>query len=209
MVGYPSPVPSVFRRKSTDLVTEPEAETQPVPDTKPRGYTPKKGEATPKRPVANRRLAEPPPTNRKEALARSRVKSRESRAEQRAGLMNGDDRYLTARDKGPIRLLVRNIVDSRRNVGSIFFAVTIAVLVCSMIPIWSIQLGANLAFVALLLTIMVDSVALSRRVKRVVTERFPKNQERWGSLYFYAIMRAVNFRKMRVPKPKVNTGDEI
>ncbi len=205
-------MPSLFRRKSTDLVEDQVDEvTEPEPATpnQRRAYTPKKGEATPKRPVANRRLAEPAPTNRKEAAARSREKQRQDRAEQREGLMRGDDRYLTARDKGPVRRLVRDIVDARRNVGSIFFFVTVAVLVCSMIPVWSIQLGSNFAFLGMIFAILVDSVLLSRRVRRVVGERFPKSDERWGSLYFYAVMRSLNFRRMRIPKAQVNVGDKV
>jgi hypothetical protein len=205
-------VPSLFRRKSTDLVedqVDEVTEPEPAGPNQRRAYTPKKGEATPKRPVANRRVAEPVPTNRKEAAARSREKQRQDRQERREGMMNGDDRYLTARDKGPVRRLVRNIVDARRNVGSIFFFVTVAVLVCSMIPVWTIQLGANFAFLAMVLLILVDSVLLSRRVRRVVGERFPKSEERWGSLYFYAIMRSLNFRRMRIPKAQVNVGDKV
>jgi hypothetical protein len=52
-------------------------------------------------------------------------------------------------------------------------------------------------------------VFLSRRVRRVVGARFPKTEERWGSLYFYAIMRSLNFRRMRIPKPRVNVGDQV
>ena len=30
-----------------------------------------------------------------------------------------------------------------------------------------------------------------------------------GSLYFYAIMRSITFRRMRVPAARVKIGDEI
>jgi hypothetical protein len=205
-------VPSLFRRKSIDLVddqVDEVTEPEPLTPNQRRAYTPKKGEATRKRPAANRRLSEAAPADRKEAAARSREKTRQARAEQREGMMNGDDRYLTARDKGPVRRLVRDVVDARRNVGSIFFFVTVAVLVCSMIPSWPIQLGANVAFLAMIFAILVDSVLLSRRIRQVVSKRFPKMEERWGSLYFYAVMRSVNFRRMRIPKAQVNVGDKV
>jgi DUF3043 family protein len=204
-------VPSLFRRKSTELVAEPVAEeVTDSPSAKAtRGYTPKKGEATPKRPVANRRVVEAVPTNRKEAAARSRAKAREDRAEQRIGMMNGDDRFLTARDKGPVRRYVRDIVDARHNVGSIFFFGTIAVLVLSMIPIFTLQLGSNLAFLTMLVAIVIDSVLLARRIRQRVSAKFPKHSERWGQLYFYGVMRALSFRKMRAPKPQVKVGDKV
>jgi hypothetical protein len=55
--------------------------------------------------------------------------------------------------------------------------------------------------------ILGDSVLLCRRVRQRVTAKFPKNTERWGSLYTYAIMRALAFRRMRIPKPQVGVGD--
>jgi len=154
-------------------------------------------------------MAAPVPANTKEAKALARQKRQQDAAERRKGMAEGDDRYLTARDRGPVRRYVRDLVDSRRNVGSIFFFGTIAVLVLSMVPIYAVQLGANLVFVAMIVVILGDSVLLSRRIRQRVTAKFPKNNERWGSLYIYAIMRALAFRRMRIPKPRVSIGDPI
>ena len=33
--------------------------------------------------------------------------------------------------------------------------------------------------------------------------------QRMGSLYFYAVMRAITFRRMRVPVPRVEIGEKI
>jgi Protein of unknown function (DUF3043) len=201
----------LFRRKPSELVTEQvdEVEPEPAPASRPKGYTPKKGEATPKRPVANRRLAAPTPTNTKEARALARQKRTQDSAERREGMARGDDRYLTARDRGPVRRYVRDIVDARRNVGSIFFFGTVTVLVLSLVPVYAVQLGSNLLFVAMLLTIIVDSLFLARLIKKQVSAAFPNSGERWGSLYLYAIMRALAFRRMRIPKPQVNVGDKV
>src|SRR5829696_7517851 len=105
-------VPSLFRRKPAALVddqlteTETETETEvvePAGSTRPKGYTPKKGEATPKRPVANKRIVETTPKDPKAARALARQRRTEDSRERREGMMNGDDRFLTARDKGPVR----------------------------------------------------------------------------------------------------------
>jgi hypothetical protein len=203
-------VPSLFRRKSTDLIDESVDEAaEPVEPALPRSYTPKKGEATRKRPVANRRVAETKPSDPKQARALSRQRRQEDARDRREGLMNGDDRYLTVRDKGPVRRYVRDIVDARQNAGSVFFFGTIIVLVLTMIPTYTVQLGANLAFLAMLLAIAVDSVLLARRIRSRVGAKFPKHDERFGSLYFYGIMRALSFRKMRAPKPQVKVGDKV
>jgi hypothetical protein len=214
-------VPSLFRRKPTDLVDD-QAETvttaepvaapvaAPAAAPPPRSYTPKKGEATPKRQSAGRRVVEPAPTNRKEALARARQKQREARAEQRAGMMAGDDRYMLPRDKGPARALARDVVDARRNVATVFFFVLFLVLIGSVqaMPV-AVQIGSNVLFLVMGLLVVVDSVLLCRRLKKLVVERFPKNTERWNSLYFYAVMRSLSFRRLRIPKPRVRPGQAI
>ena len=207
---------SLFRRKPAEFVSEQIEDVEPEPESaRPKGspmgkgYTPKKGEATPKRPVANRRAAAPPPANAKEAKALARQKRTQDAADRRRGMAEGDDRYLTARDRGPVRRYVRDIVDARRNVGSLFFLGTITVLALSMVPIFAVQFGSNMLFLAMILAILVDSVLLTRRIRRLVNRKFPKNNERFGSLYFYAVMRALAFRRMRIPKPQVKPGDQV
>ena len=64
------------------------------------------------------RTAPPPPTTRREAYRRMREQRRPPGRTARAASARGDDNDLPARDRGPERKLVRDIVDSRRNVGS-------------------------------------------------------------------------------------------
>ena len=201
-------MPSLFRRKSEDLVTEQVVEPEPAPVT-PKNYTPKKGEATRKRPVANRRVVEAKPTNAKEARALARKKRQEDAAARREGMANGDDRYLMARDRGPVRAYVRDIVDARRNVGSLFLFALVLIMGLSISPSLPLRLASNLVFLAFILALAADSVLLSRRLKRLVSAKFPKHDEGYGALYRYAVMRTLNFRKMRIPKPKVKVGDQV
>ncbi len=174
-----------------------------------RGYTPAKGRATRKRTEAQRRRSEPPPTNRREALKRAREKARAERSEAYEGMKAGDERYLLPRDKGPERALVRDIVDSRRTVGPYFFAGAFVLLFLFQVPRAEVQLAANLIWLLLALAVIVDSFLISRKVKKMVMERFPKTTQSMRSLYFYAIMRAISFRKLRMPKTRVNIGDKI
>jgi hypothetical protein len=200
-----------FRRKSADTPVAVEQPAVPsVAGAKTRAYTPSKrdlGHATPKR-KAGGRAVEPAPANRKEAMKRSREKAREQRAEARAGMMAGKEEYLMARDKGPERRLVRDIVDSRRNAASYFLPGALIVVLGSSGTMPSyVQLAANVFWVLLALSVVIDSFILTRRVRRLVGERFPKARPR--SLYWYAIMRSLNFRKLRMPAPQVKLGDPI
>ncbi|NES12365.1 MULTISPECIES: DUF3043 domain-containing protein [Micromonospora] len=202
-------MPSLFRRKP-DLVEE--SVTTVTPDeesaaARPRGYTPSKkelGQVTPKRPGAGRRPAGAPsrPLTKEEAREQRRTARAEAAAEFR--------REGGPRDRGPERLLARNVVDSRRTVGTWFFGGALIVLIGSnqaMPPI--VRLLSNLLWGLLALGVVVDSVLISRKIKKLVRERYPKSTEKLGSLYFYAIMRSITFRRMRAPAPRVNIGDKI
>ncbi|TCB97846.1 DUF3043 domain-containing protein [Micromonospora zingiberis] len=201
-------MPSLFRRKSADLAdpaSEPltPAEEELDEAARPRGYTPSKGRETPKRPSSGRR---PPGATKPLTKEEAKVLRRERRAEAAAEFR----REGGPRDRGPERLLARNVVDSRRTVGTWFFGGALVVLIGSnqaMPPV--IRLASNLLWGALAIGVVIDSVLISRKIKKLVRERFPQSTQRMGSLYLYAIMRAITFRKLRTPEPRVAIGDPV
>jgi len=206
-------VSSLFRRKSADV-----ASSEPAPEEvtggapKPKSYTPSKrelGQATPKRQSTGRKVNAEAPANRREAMKQMRERQREERAEATAGMRSGDERYLLARDRGPERKLVRDIIDSRRTVGTWFFGGALIVLVGSTVRVPAVQLASNLLWALLAVAVIVDSILISRKVKRLVKERFPKTNQRLGSLQLYGVMRGLTFRRMRVPKPQASIGDKV
>ncbi len=176
----------------------------------PRAVTAKKGEATPKRPSANRRAVEPVPANRKEAATRSRERTRAIREESRKGMMAGDERYLLPKDKGPVRRLARNVVDSRFNVATILFFGLFVILIFSMgaFPV-AVRSLANGALLFLMLATLVDNFVIVRKVKKLAAERLPKETQGLRGLYFYTLMRGISIRRLRIPKPQVKVGDKI
>ena len=211
-------MPSLFRRKSTDLVTDATATVTAEPEqsaaAKPKAYTPSKkelGVTTPKRTNAQRRHdTAQAPANRREAYKQMRERQKLERAEASAGMRAGDERYLLARDRGPERALVRNIVDAKRTAGTWFFAGAIIVFVGStgaMPPV--VRNGSTLLWAILAIAVVIDSILISRKVKKLVSERYPDTTQRMGSLYLYGMMRGLTFRRMRVPKPQVKLGDKV
>jgi Protein of unknown function (DUF3043) len=208
-------VPSLFRRKSTEPEVEPVVEQLDDAGARRKSYTPSKreqGKTTPKRPGALGRRAEPPPTNRREAYKRTREKQRAERAEQRAGMMAGDERYLLPRDRGPERGLTRDIVDSRRTLGTWFFTFAILLFVgttaARVIPP-VVLMSFNAIWAALGLAVVLDCFLICRMVKRLIRDRYPKSTQKMSALYVYAIMRSVTYRRMRIPKPRVKIGEAI
>lgn len=226
-LDYPHHVPSLFRRRdetgdSAATTAEPadpapgentdgrDTDDAPRAGVRPKAYTPGKGKATPKRSQARRRTAEPPPKDRKEAYRRMRDRQKEERAEARAAMMAGDEKFLPERDRGPERQLVRNIVDARRNIGTWFFAGAIVILIGTWPGVPNpIRFAFDIFWVVLLVAVLIDSMLLARLIKKLVWGRFPKTNERRGRLYFYGIMRSLTLRRMRIPGPQVKVGDAI
>ncbi|MDI6098021.1 DUF3043 domain-containing protein [Actinoplanes sp. NEAU-A12] len=202
----------LFRRKSADVASAPEEQAVIAAEPRPKGYTPSKkelGVVTPKRTAQGRRVQDPAPANRKEAYKQLRERQRAERAEASEGMRNGDERYLLARDRGPERSLVRDIVDSRRTAGSYFIGGAVVVLIGSSVAIPIVRTASNVLWAGLALAVLIDSVFISRRIKKQITARFPDTTQKLGSLYFYGIMRGLTFRRMRVPKPKVELGATV
>ncbi|MBO3738493.1 DUF3043 domain-containing protein [Actinoplanes flavus] len=202
----------LFRRKPADADASPAGQEVVAAEPRPKGYTPSKkelGVVTPKRAAQGRRVQDPAPASRKEAYKQMRERQRAERAEAAEGMRNGDERYLLARDRGPERSLVRDIVDSRRTVGSFFIAGAVVVLIGSSINIRAVYLASNVLWAGLALAVFVDSVLIARRIKKQVRARFPQTTQKLGGLYFYGIMRGLTFRRMRVPKPKVQLGATV
>ncbi|WP_235834625.1 DUF3043 domain-containing protein [Actinomadura logoneensis] len=166
-----------------------------------------KGRPTPKRKDAEKRRRQPitAPQNRKEAYKRLRDKQAADRARAREGMSQGDERYLLKRDKGPVRRMARNYVDSRRTVGSYLMYLLLALVVLNFLPIPAVRLAMLFAPPVLLLVVFVEGLLLARGVNKLAAEHFP-DEDRKG-LGLYAAMRAMQIRRLRVPNPQVQIGD--
>ncbi|SFF16001.1 DUF3043 domain-containing protein [Blastococcus tunisiensis] len=170
-----------------------------------------KGRPTPRRNEAQGRRPgppPPPPTTRREAYKRMREQNAAQRAATRQGAARGDDAYLPARDRGPVRKLVRDVVDSRRNVGSFFLAIAGVALIGTIAPSVTLRNYASFLLFGFFLLLIVDSVVLSRKIKQKVAERHPETTKTRG-LTWYGISRSTMIRRWRFPKPDVPLGAEV
>ena len=131
------------------------------------------------------------------------------RAETRLGAARGDDAYLPARDRGPVRKLVRDVVDSRRNVGSFFLAIAGVALIGTLVPSVALRTYSSFLLFGFFILLIVDSVVLSRKIKRKVVERFPDGNHKTRGLVWYGISRATMIRRWRFPKPEVPPGADV
>lgn len=166
-----------------------------------------KGRPTPKRSEAQtqRRSVANTSTSRKDAAKRQREERRAQLERQRQALAGGDERYLPARDKGPVRKFARDFIDSRFNVAEFFLPMAVLILVLSMVRVASLQSIALLLWLVVIVLIVLDSILTGFRLRKRLSERFP-DQNRKGAVA-YALMRSLQMRRLRLPKPQVKRGE--
>lgn len=180
-----------------------------------RAHTTGKGRPTPSRREAEGRKrgpAPPPPQTQREALRRMRGTKEERRnatAQRRERMLAGDEKYLLPRDRGPVKAYVRDLVDSRRHLAGAFMPLAVLVIVVILVPSPLVQQYVSLVSMVMLLAIVVEGVVLGRTINRHVRQRFPDAAESTSGLGLYAIMRATQLRRLRVPKPRVARGEPI
>lgn len=192
----------MFRRSKTE--SEPVADHSPAAE-KAHG----KGRPTPSRKEAEalaRERAKPPRTRREIAKAQRSARM-ESSQKVRAAMKSGDERYFMPRDKGPVRRFVRDFVDSRMS----FIELMIPLLILTMILGYSgnARLAGigNTILLGTMILIVVDTLVMRFRLRRELARRFP-DEDLKGTTY-YAVMRSLQMKFMRLPKARVKIGQEL
>jgi hypothetical protein len=197
----------VFRRRSHDERSSTTGTA--VLEDQPRDPQAPKGRPTPKRNEAQnlRRKAVVTPTDRKAATRQAREARRTDMAKQREALAGGDERYLPARDRGPVRKFVRDFVDARMRVAEFFLPVAVLILVLSVVRIGSLQNLSLLLWLVVIVAIVVDSVVTGMRLRGQLRKRFPDKNVKGAVAY--GLMRTLQMRRLRLPKPQVQRGAKL
>ena len=163
----------------------------------------KKGKPTPKRKEAQAKLkvSSLSPAASKEAKKALKAQARVRRLEARAAYMRGEESALPVKDKGPARRFVRNYVDERKSVTEYFLVFIMFILFLTVIPSPAVQLGAIVLMYSAMIWVAIDGFLLSRRVKKLVAEKFPDQPTKGLGLYGW--MRSTQLRRLRAPSPQV------
>jgi hypothetical protein len=210
----------VFKRRSSDAPTAvdnalsngaPGLTSVDADDQAARtaAVTPKKGAPTPKRreAEAGRRQPYQAPADRKAAGQQSRNAGREERMRRSRAQQQGEEWALPAKDRGPVRALARDVVDSRRGIGEYYIFTIVLLVVLLILPWQATKLLADAFVVALLAIMLGEGWLVASKVKRMAQERFPNESTKGIALY--VTMRGISIRRMRLPKPKVDRGDKV
>jgi hypothetical protein len=181
-------VTTVFRRTSKQ-------QAEPVQVEKPGG----KGRPTPTRKEAQAAAKERARMGKDKKSAKVlRERRAQDNQKVREGMRSGDPRYLMERDKGPVRAFVRDYVDTR--ISFMEYLLPVLVLIMALQFAGQQQLSSTLWSATILLLVLEVAWLLSRLSKEIRI-RFPEEETRgWR---FYALMRAIQLRPLRMPKPRL------
>lgn len=160
-----------------------------------------KGRATPTR--REREAANQRPLvsgDRKVANKAARAKMSEVREKARIGMANGEEKFLPSRDKGPQRRFIRDYVDARYSVGEVLIPLMFLVILLSLVP--ALAAYSFIALYAFFLFVVVDSLVVGFIITKKLSAKFGADRVQRGSRW-YAGMRAIQMRPMRLPKPQV------
>ena len=189
----------MFRRSRTE--EPPTGAVEPKPGGKGRP-TPKRREAE-----ALARAKARPPRNRKELAKRQReVRSEDSRKIRQA-MKTGDERYYMPRDRGPVRRFIRDYVDSRFSVVELLIPLLIISMVLGYSGQSALMQASTMVMMATILFVLVDLLVLRFRLRKELIRRFPGEPLK-GTTY-YAVMRSMQMRFLRLPKPQVKIGQQL
>ena len=171
--------------------------------------TPGKGRPTPKRKdsESKRIVSSLAPVVTKDQKRAAKVAARADRVASRTAYLRGDENALPARDRGAERRFVRNYVDSRRSIGEYFLPIIFVVLILTLIPVAAVQFAAIGVMYLVLLIAVIDGIFLSRKIRSLVSEKFPSATTK--GLGMYAWLRSTQMRRLRAPKPQVSVGDKV
>ena len=196
----------MFRRSSQDApadapLIEQDAFARPEAEAKKGRPTPKRSEAE-----ANRRGRAYVPQDRKEAAKAARDERSAARERQRLALLRGDEAGLPARDRGPVRRFARDYIDSRFTAAEWFLPLAVIVLVLNVLPNPSLKDISLLIWLVMIVLIVLHSVLLSMGLRKQLAQRFPDKNTK-GTVA-YALMRSLQMRRLRLPKPQVKRGQK-
>ncbi len=183
-----TPAPSEAATRATDPRA---AKGAPTPSRKAQ-------EAARKRPLV--------PNDRAAAKVAARDARREEQARMRRALDTGDERFLPARDKGPQKRFARDFVDARFSLGEYVMFAALAIVVLSIaVPVTSqTQILVFGFFWVLVLAVVIDAFLMTRKLKRQIGAKFGSVNP---GVVWYASMRSLQFRRLRLPKPMVKRGE--
>jgi hypothetical protein len=174
----------------------------------------KKGRPTPKRSEAERNRYQPITGTRSGSgrasgprTAEDKTRDRNDRARRMEAMKRGEEWALGPRDRGPARKLARDFVDAHRRPSEFYMYVLVLLLVALLSHDKALNSAVSYLVIAMIGVIVVDGLLIRRSLGKLIAQRMPGESTR--GLTMYAVMRAVQIRRWRMPAPRLKPGDEF
>jgi Protein of unknown function (DUF3043) len=208
----------VFRRRSAGA-TDSTAQDSPgaqSPDGPAEAKQPRspaeaaKGRPTPKRSEAERHRRQPISGSRAPAAPRTpedKAKARSERGRKYEAMKKGESWALNPRDRGPAKALARDYIDSKRRISEYYMYILVLLLAAVFLRNKTEQQYISPLVLVLVVIIVIDAQVIRRSLRKLVGERLPGESTR--GLTMYAVMRALQIRRFRMPAPRVRPGDKF
>lgn len=181
----------VFRKQKS-----PDSQAPPAPETAQADLAQAKGRPT--------------PTRREAELARKQRLSGVSgnpKLDRRVARKADLDAAQERQHGGPVKQFARDYTDSRFRIAEFFILFAVLLFVMAGIRNSAAQLGALVLWAVMLVGIVIDSFFLVRGVRKGLAERYPTHDT--GRIGLYVLMRSMQFRKWRLPKPRLKRGEKF
>jgi hypothetical protein len=201
----------VFRRRNAvteDAPAENDA-ADPATEAAARGaVTAGKGRPTPKRSESARtRRYQLAPEDRKQATKQARGRDRSERARKTEAMRRGEEWALQPKDRGPVRALARDYVDSKRRFSEFYMYGLVVLLFLLFLHSTVIQTILPAVLIVMVLIMAGEGFWIGSRVAKLANERYPGQSTR--GIKMYSGMRALQIRQLRFPKPRVKPGAQV
>jgi hypothetical protein len=160
-----------------------------------------KGRPTPKRADARtgRTITYKASSNPKAARRGSSLERRSQAQQYRMAMRSGDVAKMPPRERTPERVLARDIVDSRRNIGPIFLVLALLYFVSPVTRSFAIVVTAQVLMFAGLIAVVTDSVLVGRKVNKAIIQQ---GLDPTVKVRAYSAQRALLPRRWRMPKAR-------
>ena len=201
----------MFRRRSasaSSVAEDDQAEQAAEQPAKPVG----KGRPTPKRSEVERRRRQPyspPPADKKAAASQQRERRRADQRRRMEAMRRGEEWALSPRDRGPVKALARDYIDSRRLVISEYILFAVFALILLVFAFGAAKNSSIVLYLelAIVLLIAIEALYHATMVRRLVRQRLPGESTK--GIAWYIAKRSIRLRSSRIPPARVARGEAI
>jgi hypothetical protein len=115
----------------------------------------------------------------------------------------GEERYLPPRDKGPQKRYVRDYIDARFSLGEVLLPLLLVTILSYFFE--SIAAYVLIGVWIVIGVLIVEGIIVGFLVRRRLAAKFGADKVERG-VRWYAFMRMIQMRPLRLPKPQVKRG---